>query len=56
MRFDREYVFLDASTGEIIDTINLGANIESSPAVFENMIVVGTRGGKFYGVEIQSVK
>jgi hypothetical protein len=44
--------FIEAATGIIIDTINLGANIESSPAIFNNTIVVGTRGGKFYGVKI----
>ncbi|OIJ15623.1 hypothetical protein BKP35_01115 [Anaerobacillus arseniciselenatis] len=44
---------LEARSGTIIDTVNLGANIEATPAVYENMIIVGTRGGKFYGVEIQ---
>ena len=36
---------LDGITGKILDKINLGSNIESSPAVFEDYIVVGTRGG-----------
>lgn len=36
---------LDGRTGEQYDRINLGgANIEASPAAFENTIVVGTRG------------
>lgn len=36
---------IDGVTGELYDTINLGgANIEASPAAFENQIVVGTRG------------
>ncbi len=34
----------DASTGEKLDSIDLGSRIESTPAVFDNMLVVGTRG------------
>lgn len=44
---------LDARTGQQIHTINLGTNIEATPAVYENMIIIGTRGGKFFGVEIK---
>ncbi|RXJ04197.1 pyrrolo-quinoline quinone [Anaerobacillus alkaliphilus] len=44
--------FIDAISGAIIHQINLGSNIESSPAVFNDMLVVGTRGGKFHGVKI----
>ena len=37
--------FIDGITGKLYDTINLaGANIEATPAAFENTIVVGTRG------------
>jgi outer membrane protein assembly factor BamB len=39
-------------TGKVLDTIKLGSNVEGSPAVFENMIVVGTRGQKIFGVKI----
>lgn len=47
-------VFLiEGTTGNILDKINLGANVEGSPAVFENMIVVGTRGQKIYGINIK---
>lgn len=36
---------IDGRTGTLYDRINLGgANIEASPAAFENTIVVGTRG------------
>lgn len=36
---------IDGLTGELYDRINLGgANIEATPAAFENTIVVGTRG------------
>jgi outer membrane protein assembly factor BamB len=44
---------LDGKTGTILDSIALNANIESSPAVFENTIVVATRGGKVYGIKIK---
>ncbi len=49
MRFHRKH----ASTGSVLDKINLGANIESSPAIFEDYIVVATRGGKIFGVKIK---
>ena len=34
----------DASTGDKLNTIDLGSRIDSTPAVFNNMLVVGTRG------------
>lgn len=34
----------DAKSGETLFTLNLGSRIESTPAVFDDMIVVGTRG------------
>lgn len=44
---------LEGTTGDILVKINLGANVEGSPAVFENMVVVGTRGQKIYGIKIR---
>ncbi|MCX7746471.1 MAG: pyrrolo-quinoline quinone [Clostridia bacterium] len=44
---------IDGKSGSILDKINLGANIEGSPAVFNDMIVVGTRGLKIWGVRIK---
>jgi len=44
---------LDAPTGKLIDSIELGANIEATPAVFEDTLVVGTRGEKIFGVRIK---
>ncbi len=44
--------FLDGKTGEELSSISLGSNIEASPAVFEDTIVVGTRGQKIYGIEV----
>ncbi len=43
---------LEGKTGTIVDTINLGTNIEASPAIFDDMVVVGTRGQKIYGIKI----
>jgi hypothetical protein len=43
----------DAKSGKVLDTINLGANVEGSPAVYDDMIVVGTRGQKIIGIRIK---
>ena len=45
--------FVDGATGKQLDYINLGSNIEASPVVFNNTIVVGTRGCKIYGVTVK---
>lgn len=44
---------IDGKTGNILNTITLDANIEASPAIYEDMIVVATRGGSIYGIEIK---
>lgn len=44
---------LDGTTGNILDTVELGSNIEASPAVFENTVVVGTRGQKIYALNVE---
>ncbi|MBQ8748418.1 MAG: pyrrolo-quinoline quinone [Oscillospiraceae bacterium] len=41
------------SKGNELSTIELETNIEASPAVFNNTLVVGTRGGKVFGIEIK---
>lgn len=41
---------LDGLTGEVLDTFDLGTNTEASPAVYENRLVVGTRGMLIWGV------
>ncbi|MDR0271712.1 MAG: PQQ-binding-like beta-propeller repeat protein [Clostridiales bacterium] len=43
---------LRGTTGEILHQINLGANIEASAAVYDNILVVGTRGQRVYGINI----
>jgi len=44
---------LDGLTGELLDKFSLGgALVEASPAVYENTVVVGTRGQRIWGVNI----
>ncbi|MCL2578189.1 MAG: PQQ-binding-like beta-propeller repeat protein [Defluviitaleaceae bacterium] len=44
---------LHGTTGKEAYRINLGGNVEASPAVFGNMLVVGTRGNRIFGIEIK---
>ena len=44
---------IDADNGEVLDTISLDGNIEGSPAVFDDMLVIGTRGRVIYGIAIR---
>ena len=44
---------IDGQTGKILDEMSLGSNVEASPAVFGNKIVVGTRGGLICGIELK---
>lgn len=47
------YMFLlDGLTGEEYDKFNLQGGVEASPAVYENIVVVGTRQCKIWGVTI----
>ena len=43
---------LDGLTGEECDSVNLGGNVEASPAIFNNYVVVGHRGQHMYCMEI----
>ncbi len=45
-------MIVDGSTGDILDEISLGSNIEASPAIYNNTVVVGTRGQVIYGIEL----
>lgn len=45
------YMYLfDGRTGKDLAHLDLGSNIEASPAVYNNTIVVGTRGQQIYGI------
>lgn len=47
------YMYLiDGLTHEVYDHIDLGSNVEASPAVFNNTVVVGTRGQSIWGVKL----
>ena len=41
------------SNGNVLSTLDLGSNVEASPAVFENTLVVGTRGQQIFGIKIK---
>jgi len=47
-----EVMLLNPENGEILNTIKLNANIESSPAIYNNYIVIATRGQKIYGLKL----
>ena len=44
---------IEGTTGKILNSIDLGTNIEASPAVYGDTVVVGTRGQKIFGVRIK---
>lgn len=44
--------FIDGATGRVLSTEYLGGLVEASPAVYNNMIVVGTRLKKICGIKI----
>lgn len=44
---------LEGTSGKVLSTVNIGSNVEASPAVFGNIVVVGTRGQKIYGLKVE---
>ena len=44
----------DGLTGEVVTSIDLDSNIEGTPAVFDDMIVIGTRSAWIYGIRISA--
>lgn len=44
---------LDGATGQVLDSINVGSLVEASPAVYENRIIIGTRGQQIYAIDLQ---
>jgi hypothetical protein len=50
---DGSKVFLlDGKTGTLLSTADVEKSMEASPAVYGNMIVIGTRGMKIWGIKI----
>ena len=45
--------FIDGATGTVEDTLYIGGLVEASPAAYDNMLVVGTRLRKIYGIRIK---
>jgi outer membrane protein assembly factor BamB len=46
-------MLVDGADGRVAFTLRLDANVEASPAVFDDLAVVGTRGGSIYGIRIR---
>ena len=45
---------LDGLSGEVHSEISISQGvIEASPAVYEDMLIVGTRAGKIWGIELR---
>lgn len=44
--------FLDGLTGKALDSLDVGGNVEASPAVYNDTIVVGTRRELIWGVTL----
>lgn len=44
---------LDGLTGKSVASVDLESNVEGTPVVFDDLLVVGTRGRRIYGVKIQ---
>jgi outer membrane protein assembly factor BamB len=44
---------IEGKSGKILDRISVEANVEASPVVYDNMVVIGTRGQVIYGINIK---
>ena len=44
---------IDPKTGETLDTISVERNVEASPAIYNDMVVVGSYARKVFGVRIK---
>ena len=51
--FKGDMHLIDPKTGEDLDKIFIGGNVEASPSVYNDMAVVGTYAKKIYGVKIK---
>lgn len=45
-------ILLDSLSGQQLHSINIGSNIEASPAMFNDILVVGTRGMQVHGIKL----
>ncbi|HPQ47623.1 MAG TPA: serine hydrolase [Clostridia bacterium] len=44
---------IEGTTGRIVDTVSLGANVEGSPGVYNDMAVIGSYARKIFGVRLK---
>lgn len=44
---------MDPKTGDTLDTVSVERNVEGSPAIFNDMIVVGSYARKIFGIKIK---
>ena len=48
------YVYLiKGTTGEIVATVRIGSNFESSPIVVDDKVIIGSRGNKIYKIALE---
>jgi outer membrane protein assembly factor BamB len=47
-----QVILFDARTGIVEDVLDTGTNIEGSPVLYDDMLVIGTRGQKIFGIRI----
>ena len=47
-----QLILFNAMTGAVEDVTFTGSNIEGSPILYDDMIVIGTRGQKIWGIRI----
>ncbi len=45
-------LLMDPQNGKTITSINIGSNIEASPAMFNDILVIGTRGMQVHGIKL----
>lgn len=51
--FKGDMHLIDPKTGEDLDKVFVGGNVEASPSIYNDMAVVGTYAKKIYGVKIK---
>lgn len=51
--FKGDMHLIDPMTGDDLDKVFVGGNVEASPSIYNDMAVVGTYGKKIYGVKIK---
>ena len=48
-----DVTLVEGATGKVLDTASVGSLVEASPAVYEDMLIIGTRGMLICGVQIK---